>query len=59
MIHGQSGMGMTKHGKSGKAHKSEHFTGIKKGKRVRRTGKGLTRKQRHLRRGTHKNKYET
>lgn len=33
----------------------KHFTGKKAGKKVRR--KGTTRKQRKLKRGTHRNKY--
>lgn len=45
-------VGMSKHRKSGTIPKA--FTGKKAGKRVRR--KGLTRKQRKAKRGTHVNK---
>lgn len=57
---GKSGMGMSKHRKSGKAANYKHFTGKKRGKRINRGG--LTRrqrKQRRKKRGTHKNKYKT
>lgn len=44
--------------KIGHGHVSPaHFTGVKGGKRVTRIGKGLTRKQRKAKRGTHINKY--
>lgn len=52
-----SGRGLSKHRKSGFVPNSNHFTGPKKGKRVRRRGKGLTYKQRQLKKGTHRNKY--
>ena len=52
------GMGLPKHRKSGKVNSGKNFTGKKGGKRVRRTGKGLTRKQRRLKRGTHASKYD-
>jgi hypothetical protein len=57
MQKGRGGLGMTKHGKSGKVHTFHHFTGKKAGVKVRRKGKGLTRKQRAAKRGTHINKY--
>lgn len=47
--------GMKRHYKSGHAVNIAHFTGTKGGKRVRR--KGLTRKMRKMKRGTHVNKY--
>ena len=50
-------MGMERHGKSGHTVNDKHFTGPKAGKRVRRIGKGLTRKERKIKRGKHKNKY--
>lgn len=40
------------------ALKGTNFTGKKGGKKVRRKGKGLTRKQRKAKVGNHKNKYE-
>lgn len=56
--------GMRKRGKSrgkiGHQVNDQHFTGPKgstTGSRVRRKGKGLTRKQRQMKRGTHVNKY--
>ena len=36
MIKGNNGLGSTKHGKSGHVHNSKHFTGKKRGKRIRR-----------------------
>jgi len=54
-------MGLAKHHKSGHPVNSTHFTGRKSlcGPQVRRKGKrGLTRKQRKARRGTHINKYQ-
>lgn len=56
MQKGRGGIGSTKHGKSGKANSNKNFTGKKGGKKVRR--KGLSRKQRKMKRRTHKNKYE-
>jgi hypothetical protein len=35
----------------------QHFTGTKGGKRVRRKGKGLNKKLRSKKKGTHRNKY--
>ncbi|MBI4276730.1 hypothetical protein HY629_02730 [Candidatus Uhrbacteria bacterium] len=40
------------------SHSWQHFTGTRGGKRTRRKGKGLSKKQRTARRGTHENKYE-
>lgn len=52
------GTGIKKHRKSGKVHNTQHFTGRKgKTRGVSRKGKGLTRKDRHRKRGTHENKY--
>ena len=49
-------MGTSKHYKSGHTVNSKHFTGTKAGKRVRR--KGLSRKERKLKRRKHINKYK-
>ena len=49
---------MRRHGRSGHAVNSIHFTGQKKGKKIRRIGKGLTRKMRRMKRGKHVNKYK-
>lgn len=50
-------LGMSKHRKSGYTTPCSHFTGCKGGKRLRRKGKDLSRKERRKKRGTHKNKY--
>lgn len=51
-------LGLSKHRKSGKAANHRHFTGKKrKSKTVTRTGNGLTRKERRLKRGSHVNRY--
>lgn len=42
------GIGLTKHGKSGKVHNSSHFTGKKSGKRIRRKGKKRNKKHRRI-----------
>lgn len=55
--HSSGGMGIPKHRKSGRAQNDQHFSGPASGKRSRRKGKGLTRKQRRLKRGKHVNKY--
>ncbi len=57
MEKGRGNLGSRKHGKSGKVHNAKHFTGKSGGKQVLRKGKGLSRKERHLKRGTHGNKY--
>jgi hypothetical protein len=41
----------------GYAPNCQHFTGSKRRKRVRRKGKGKTRKQRMQNRGAHVNRY--
>jgi hypothetical protein len=48
-------LGMGKHRKSGSSTNSNHFTGAKGGKRVRR--KGTTKKERRVKRKAHVNKY--
>ena len=49
--------GLSKHRKKGKVPNIKHFTVKKSGKRIRRKGKGLTRKERQLKKGKHNNKY--
>ncbi len=51
-----SGSGMSKHRKSGHTVNSSHFTGTKRGKRIRR--KGISRKERQMKRSKHVNKYK-
>jgi hypothetical protein len=55
---GTSGMGSHKHGTSGHVHTNTHFTGKSRSitAPVKRKRKA-TRKQRRLKRGTHRNKY--
>jgi hypothetical protein len=50
--------GMRRHGRSGHTVNSSHFTGQKKGKKIRCKGKGLTQKMRRMKRGKHVNKYK-
>lgn len=49
--------GMQRHRRTGHNVNVEHFTGKKAGKKVRRKGKGLTRKMRRMKREKHINKY--
>jgi hypothetical protein len=51
-------LGISKHRKSGASPNTAHFKGKTGGKRVVRKGKGLTRKQRGAKRGTHVSKYK-
>lgn len=48
---------MARHRKAGHTVTQQHFTGKQGGKRHHRVGKGLTKKQRRKKRGTHHNKY--
>ena len=57
MQQGNTNKGLSKHRKAGHSNNSQHFTGKKSGKRKTRKGKGLSRKQRLVKKGSHKNKY--
>ena len=50
--------GMRRHRKSGHTVSEVHFTGKKGGKKQRRKGKELTKKQRKMKRGMHTSKYK-
>ena len=54
---GASGKSMARHRQGGHVTNQQHFTGKQGGKRQSRVGKGLTRKQRRKKRGSHVNKY--
>ena len=55
MEQGRGGTGTSKHRTSGHTVSAAHFTG-KQGTNAKRK-RGLTHKQRHLKRGTHRSKY--
>lgn len=57
VVHTTGDIGLSKHRKKGRVPNASHFTGPKRGKPIRRKGKGLTYKQRQLKKGTHRNKY--
>ena len=59
MQKGNPSIGFSKHRKSGNSVNSQHFTGKKGGKKRNRKRKGINRKQMKLKRGSHKNKYES
>jgi hypothetical protein len=52
-----AGVGMSKHYKSGHIVTHWHFTGKKKGNTGKKANRGLTHKQRKMKRHAHINKY--